>query len=275
MIESGNRGLIFNVSFGNQNMMSKLKANLDPRFTNSKTAQFSTNLRQSLKKMFSNGGDDASSKPNGNSSPTTSRTEQTIVKEHNVATNFAAMATSLNQTQNGHQNGTSSSATTNGATTKSTSTTTSLKTQTLQEKNNKIKKSVLKMGKTCSKKWKKAEKRVQKEQESALKALHKEVEKGKRIEKSNILKDLSDANAATASRANALSADTANKILESRQNKADKEAEKHAQKKLEKETPLILENKDVQLKQYHEKLYKKTIDKQINEFNRIKNKYLV
>lgn len=266
----------------NQNIMSKLKANLDPRFTNSKTAQFSSNFRLSLKKVFSLNGESSkqtvASTPTPTSVPSTPtspgpKAEQTVVRETQAASNFAAMATSLNHAQPSQAgNGTENSAT---ATSSRAGASNNARLQSLQEKNTKIRQGALKLQKQCAKKWKKAENRIAKQQQTALKALHKEINKTKKIEKANIIKQISDANAATQARSGALSADTANRIVEARENRADREVEKHAQKKLEQETSKILENKDMQLTEYHEKLYKKMVDREINEFNRIKSKYLV
>lgn len=258
--------------------MSKLKANLNPRYTDSATAQVSTSVRKSFKKFFS-GSTTTSETNNSHPPPATSSTlAQSVTSGNKHANEFASIAATLSQKVKPTKESPPSSSSPSPRSTPTPSSTLPPSTkglETLPEKNEKIRSSMLKVNKKTVKKWAKLLKNMEKDQFSQLKQLDKNLTTFKKSEKKSLMAQNAGANAATAARSDVLSADTTNRIMASREARVDREVDKKVESRRDADTQKIADEKKIKMETLTRKLYRKTVVKQIAEFNKIKQKYLV
>lgn len=245
--------------------MSKLKANLNPRYTDSATAVVSTSLRKSFKKFFTSEPPTVTPTSNGSGS-------QSLASGNSHATEFAAIASSLARDSPPSSSNSSPRATPApqgplGAGGGSV--------LTLAEKNEKIRQVMVKLGQSTTRKWGQLLKDLEKEQLSALKALDKSLKTLAKTEKNALMAQNSAANAATAARSDVLSADTSARILASREARVDREVDKKVESRRDADTVKIAEDKKTRMAGKVKKLYDKTLIRERNELDRIKVKYLM
>jgi len=265
--------------------MSKLKANLNPRFTDSATAQVTTSFKKSFKRFFSTDSSTTldNSGPSSLSKPEKSKLSQAVEESQAKASEFHSLAASLSQSAGGGKSSPTNDPESSGtkrtqsvqASGNPNSSTNNTKFLSDNEKNETISQSMVKLNTKTNKKWSKLVKEVEKQCTSELRRLDKEINSMKKKEKALLMGQIAEANASTTSRSGALSAETTNQILASREARVDREVEKKAEKRRDDETQRISQTKTNLLETGTSKLYHKTIAKQIAEFSRLKNKYLV
>jgi hypothetical protein len=269
--------------------MSKLKANLNPRFTDSTTAQVSTSVKKSFKRFFSRDSVDPSpNAPDAQTPTTSSNLSQKIEESRAKANEFHSLAATLSQSMSTSNSGKSSPTqdpsednlppkqrTLSLKLRGDASNGTSAKVQSDTEKNEKIRQAVMKVNQKATKKWNKLIKKVEKQCTSELKRLEKDIILFKRKEKAQLMGQNAEVNANTAARSTALSAETTNQILASREARVDREVEKKAEKRRDDGAQRIAQSKRTLMETGTEKLYHKTITKQIAEFQKLRSKYLI
>ena len=239
--------------------MSKLQSTLNPRFTDSATAQMTTSVRKSFKKLFSS---------SNNPEKEENLVSHPITSGNNHATEFVTLASSLSQKR---KNGTDSLLSSSPSPTPDIAK--NQKYTTIPDQNSKIVSTVSKLNQKTVQKWTQLLKKVEKEQMSQLKNLDKSLISLKKKEKSVLMAENADANATTVGRSDVLSVETTARILSSREARVDREVDKKVEAKRDSETVKIATNKIQRMEQLVEKLYTKTVNRQREEFCRIKEKY--
>lgn len=233
--------------------MTKLKANLNPRYTDSATAQMTTGVRKSFKKLFSFTSSETPTPITSSAAPVTS--------SHNGATEFAALASTLSQSQNKDKDNSSADSSPRSTPTPQSNNPTLAKIGTLAQNEN-IRSSVLLVNKKAVKKYKDIIKDTESQQLSQLKALNKGLDSMRKKEKKEMVKEQEEerlkSKSATTS---ALSEETEKRIAASREARVDRELDKRFDKKRDDETKRISEEKKIKLKKSLDKLVAKSGDK--------------